>query len=90
MSEHDIKIDAMIGSDNPEKPFAVFDNPKQNGDYIARAYRKGDKWMLVSDEEYNGGGLVVVINNRQDVELKVDSYIRVTKILPNVVIGNVI
>ncbi len=91
MSVHDIKVGMMLASDDQEKPFVAFSNPRSAGNFIARAYRKTNKWVLVSDPTYDGGGLIVVINNYTGDKdpPKLDSYIDVTKILPNVVIGDI-
>ena len=86
-SNHDLKVGEKLSSDTEHLGIAIFSNPLKK-DCFAKAYKKEGDWVLVSDQLYEGGGLIVIINNFKSIEEHgPKSYIEVTKVLPNVVIG---
>ena len=86
--KHTVQAGQQLKSDVAGKPFVVFPNQKKDGDLLARAYQKDGDWVLVSDPGYSGSGLIVIINN-PDVDPRPGSSIKIAKVLPNVVIGNI-
>ena len=91
VAKHDIKIGDNIYSDDEQKSFAVFPNPKSEGQYMAKIYKRDGVWMLISDPDYEGGGLIAFLND-YDSKKKVQlyNYIEITKTLPNVVMAKVV
>lgn len=90
-SKHDIQANDCIYSDSDTLPFAVFANPKKDGQWFAKIYKRDGAWMLISDEKYDGGGLIAFLNNYSpDEKVRVEEYIEITKVLPNVVMAIIV
>ena len=85
--KHDLKEGQILESDNKEIAIAHF-KAKNGRDRYCVIYKKEGKWVLVSDVNYEGGGLICFIKNYSTVggpDLK--TKIKITKLLPNVVFG---
>ena len=85
-SHHDIVAGEKLYSDKKNWPFVMFPN-HQKKNFFAKAYKVDGQWMLISDPNYEGGGLIVIVNNYPATDQHDKSYLEVTKILPNVLIS---
>jgi len=95
---HDIVVGQVLESDTKGKPIALFKGQKK--DSFAKAYKRDEVWVLVSDETYTGGGLIIFINDKEDVGIvkkaidaithKRPTRLKIQKTLPHVAFGEVL
>jgi len=98
--KHNIIVGQLINADDDAKGIALF--PGKDEGVFAKAYKRNGEWFLVSDENYQGSGLIVFINNKKEEKpnlaqrvlhslmTKRPMQVKITKVLPNVVFGEVL
>lgn len=98
--KHNITVGQVINADDSEKGVALF--PGKDDGVFAKAYKRNGEWFLVSDENYQGSGLIVFINNKKDEKpglvqkvfhslmTRRPLQVKIKKVLPNVVFGEVL
>lgn len=96
--KHNIAVGQVIDADDDKKGVALF--PGKDNGVFAKAYKRNGQWCLVSDDNYKGSGLIVFINNTEEDGLvkkvlhqlmtRKPQKVKITKVLPNVVFGEVL